>query len=151
MPNTNPENNSNSTTTNMPEFIITKQDFEHSVLNQVSFPRGYEKKCRSKASIFRTLNNGQDADGILIKIIKRANGKPDIRIYKYFDAQALNGGFVILRAVLEDQILRGSFKALNFYIYTNPEKSLIVAGNDTKCGQQPNSDGGDGVKVRIPT
>jgi hypothetical protein len=134
----------------MPDFIITKSDFEQVAQNQSPIPAGSELKCRSKASIFRTLNANKDADGILIRIIRRANGKPDIRISKYFKKQDFKNGFVILRAVLEEQILRGSFIVLNIYIYTEPSNSLIIAGSDTPCGQH-GGDGGEGVKVRIPT
>lgn len=134
----------------MPDFIITKSDFDQMAQNQEPIPDGFELKCRSKSSIFRTMNTGKDADGILVRIIKRAGGKPDIRISKYFNDLELKNGFVILRDVLEDKILRGSFIALNIYIYTEPSKSLIIAGGDKPCGQH-GGEGGEGVKVRIPT
>jgi len=134
----------------MPDYIITKSDFEKMAQNQQPIPDGFELKCRSKVSIFRTMNSGKAADGILVRIIKRADGKPDIRISKYFKDQEFKNGFVILRDVLEDKILRGSFISLYIYIYTQPTKSLIIAGSDKNCGNN-GGDGGEGVKVRIPT
>jgi len=134
----------------MPDFIINKSDFEEVAINQVPLPEGFTQKCRTKASIFRTLNSGKRADGILIRIINRANGKPDIRIFKYFKKQAFTNGFVVERGVLTDQMLRGAFIVLNIYIYTEPSHSIIIAGSDVRCGQE-GGDAGEGVKVRIPT
>jgi len=134
----------------MPDFIINKSDFEEVAINRVPLPDGFTQKCRTKASIFRTLNSGKRADGILIRIINRANGKPDIRIFKYFKKQEFKNGFVVERGVLTDQMLRGAFIVLNIYIYTEPSHSIIIAGSDAPCGQQ-GGDAGEGVKVRIPT
>lgn len=134
----------------MPDFIISKTDFEEVAINPVPLPAGFTQKCRTKASIFRIMNSGKRADGILIRIIKRANGKPDIRVFKYLKKQDIGSGFVVERGVLEDQMLRGSFIVLNIYIYTEPSRSLIIAGSDAKCGQE-GGDAGEGVKVRIPT
>src|SRR5687768_308173 len=133
----------------MPNFIINKSDFEEVATNPVPLPEGFTQKCRTKASIFRIMNSGKLADGILIRIINRANGKPDIRIFKYFKGQDIGKGFVVERGVLTDQMLRGSFIVLNIYIYTKPNRSLIIAGSDAPCGQE-GGDAGEGVKVRIP-
>lgn len=135
----------------MPDFIVTQSDFENQALSQSPIPNGFELRCRKKKSIFDTLNKGRRADGILLRIIRKSNGKMDVRVFKYFDNQNISNGFVILREVLEEQILQGIFDILNIYIYTKPTKSLIISGTDTPCGQDGNSDGGEGVKVRIPT
>lgn len=135
----------------MSDFIINKSDFENEAQSQEPIPPGFELKCRTKAAIFRVLDSGKRADGILIRIIKRSGGTADVRIFKYFNKQDLKGGFVILRAVLEDQILRGTFDNLNIYIYTTPTPSLIIAGSENPCHQNGGGDGGEGVKVRIPT
>ncbi|MCE7064619.1 hypothetical protein [Dyadobacter sp. CY326] len=135
----------------MPDFIITTADFDSMQQNQEPIPAGFELKCRTKAAISRVLNTGNRADGILLRIIKRASGKPDIRVSKYFNKQDLNNGFAVLRSVLETKMLRGSFDNLNIYIYTTPSKSLIIAGSEHACNESGGGEGGEGVKVRIPT
>lgn len=144
----------------MSQRIITRQDYEKFYNQRYTEPENFTiKVCRSRDFFLDKLDpkpnrrtpSPKAADGVTFNIVRKGNGELDVRTSQYFNGQNVVSGFVILREVLTTQLLTNYYKSLNIRIYQTPETYLVVCGSDEVCNQSEPGDGGEGVKVKIPT